>query len=248
MNVPGWEPRDAGHNPGLAREEAQVWLLPCVQPPRTLGALSALLGGDERRRAGRYRFARDRERYIAAHGAVRLVLAGYLGCEPPDIELVLGEYGKPHLANRHGTPLRFNLSISGEWALLAVTLGRDVGVDIECIDARRADREIARRWFAPGEIQALDALEGDEWVRGFFTCWTRKEAFVKATGEGLSHPLDSFEVSIAPGGPSLLWVAENGPSAAAWRMADLPEVPGYASALVVDGPIDTLNGYMLALS
>lgn len=249
MNVPGWEPQRGVRDLGLTAGETHAWLLPCVQSTGTLAALSALLDGDERRRAERYHFARDRQRFIAARGALRLVLAGYLGCEPQDVAFVLGGHGKPRIADRHGTPLCFNLSTSQDWALLAVTPGREVGVDVEYIDGRRADREIARRWFAPGEVQALEALEGAAWLRGFFTCWTRKEAFVKATGEGLSRPLDSFEVSVAPGGPSpLLRVLEDGPSGTAWRMTDLPEVPGYATALVVGGPIDTLNGFRLALS
>lgn len=228
----------------ITGDETHVWLLPCVQPGAMLDELSRLLDEDERRRAERYRFERDRNRFVAARGAVRRVLAGYLRCAPRDLEFDLGDHGKPRLAKGHATSLRFNVSTSQEWAMLAVTLGREVGVDVEYIDSRRADRAIARRYFAPREVRALEALQNGEWLRGFFTCWTRKEAFVKATGEGLSRPLDTFEVSVEVRRPEpLLWFRDDNPAADCWRMTDLADLPGYASALVVAGSIGALRTF-----
>lgn len=229
----------------ITADDIHVWLLPCRQPHAVLGELFAMLGEEERRRANRYHFEYDRDRFIASRGAVRQVLAGYLHCAPSEVEFDLAEHGKPRLAGRHATSLRFNVSTSHDWAMLAVTLGREVGIDVERIDSNRADLGIAKRYFAPGEVHALESMGEDEWLHGFFNCWTRKEAFVKATGEGLSRSLDSFEVSLAPGQPaSLIRIQGCEDTVRRWRMADLAEVSGYASALVVAGSIGQLHGFM----
>jgi 4'-phosphopantetheinyl transferase len=229
----------------ITSDDTHVWLLSCRQPRAALDDLFATLDEEERGRANRYRFEYDRDRFIASRGAVRQVLAGYLHCASSEVGFDLAEHGKPRLAERHATSLRFNVSTSHDWAMLAVTLGREVGIDVERIDSKRADTGIASRYFAPGEVRALEAMGEDEWLYGFFNCWTRKEAFVKATGEGLSRPLDSFEVSLASGQPgSLIRVQGRGEPAQGWRMANLAEVPGYASALVVTGPIGELHSLM----
>jgi 4'-phosphopantetheinyl transferase len=229
----------------ISADSTHVWLLACRQSPEVLDELLSVLDAEERRRADRYRFEADRNRFIASRGALREVLAAYLQCAPRDVLFSLAEHGKPHLAEPCDRSLRFNLSTSGDWAMLAVTLGREVGVDVERINSERADRGIVSYYFAPGEIQALEAMDEADWLQGFFNCWTRKEAFIKATGEGLSRPLDSFEVSLQPGQPASLISFQGCRQAAKrWRMAELAEVPGYASALVVAGSIGQIHSFI----
>jgi 4'-phosphopantetheinyl transferase len=230
------------NNLWISADETHVWLLSCRQPRSMLDEFWQLLDKAERLRANRFHFDRDRDRFIASRAQVRRVLAEYLCCAPAEIAYDLAERGKPRLAEQHASSIRFNQSISGDWAVLALAPGRELGVDIERIDSLRADREMVNGFFAPGEVCALEALQEDQWLPGFFNCWARKEAFIKATGEGLSRPLDSFEVSIAPQQPpSLLSVQGYEDASDHWRMAELAEVPGYASALVVTGEIGRLQ-------
>jgi 4'-phosphopantetheinyl transferase len=228
----------------LEADDVHVWLLPCAQPREILRRLYAILDSDERRRADRYRFDRHRDRFIASRGAVRQLLAEYVGCSPEAIEFEFGERGKPRLAGYHASAISFNMSISRDWALLGLNLEREIGIDIERIDSERADRDIVSHYFAPGEIVELETLQDRDWLQGFFNCWTRKEAFIKATGEGLYRALDSFEVSLAPGeSVSLLRVENCAVSAGAWQMRDLAKVPGYAGALVVEGSIGRVHTF-----
>jgi 4'-phosphopantetheinyl transferase len=147
------------------------------------------------------------------------------------------------LAKEHaGGDVRFNASHSDELALIAVVVGVDIGVDVERIDPRRADPGVAARFFAPAEVEALAGLSGRAWTRGFFDCWTRKEAFVKAVGEGLSYPLDGFEVSVSPDEPArIVRVGGSAALARRWSMAAMDPSPAHAGALVVAGPIGTLR-------
>jgi 4'-phosphopantetheinyl transferase len=239
---PGWKrPRDT-REMSISEDETHVWLLPCRQSGARLDSLWRELDEAERSRANRFHFEKDRSRFVASRAMVRRVLSCYLRCPAAEVSYDIAEGGKPRLADRHASSIRFNQSISGDWALLALTPDRELGVDIEQIDGRRADRDIVNGFFAPGEVRALEALPEHEWMFGFFNCWARKEAFIKSTGEGLSRPLDSFEVSIATGqAPSVLSVAGYADADKRWQMADLAEVPGYASALVVTGPVGRLQ-------
>jgi 4'-phosphopantetheinyl transferase len=164
-------------------------------------ALARHLCRDEMRRAHSFVFARDRDRFLAARGRLREILAGCLGADPRELIFDYGEQGKPRLAGA-GAALRFNLSHSGDHAVLAVSRSAEVGVDIECV--RPIERELAARTFSAAEVAALDALPDERWLEGFFRCWTRKEAVVKAIGTGLLSDLAAFDVSVAPDEPRLL--------------------------------------------
>ena len=259
--------------PALGRRETHVWLVPLELDAPERDALASTLEQAERHRAERFRFEHDRRRFVVARGALRAILAGYLGgTAPAQVEFVTGPRGKPRLATRHGTGgPRFNMSHSGEWAMvgvihrdmkphnvvltmdgrplvldlgLAVAPERELGVDLERKDPARADAGVARRYFAPGEMRALEKLSGTAWVEGFFNCWTRKEAYVKATGDGLHTPLDAFEVSLDPAEPAaLLSVGGSVTDAARWHLAALPTPAGYAAALVSDGPVGTVHRF-----
>ncbi|MDQ3916975.1 MAG: 4'-phosphopantetheinyl transferase superfamily protein [Acidobacteriota bacterium] len=217
--------------------EVDVWRVDLCWVGARLEEALKTLAPEEQERARRFRFPADRRRYLAAHCALRMILARYLRAEPDSLRFSYSEFGKPELALQHGfAPLRFNLSHSHELALVAVASERAVGVDVEYVrrDVRAA--EIARRFFSPREAAALQSLEPERQDEGFFACWTRKEAFTKARGQGLSHPLDQFDVDCTPGGLSCLLSTRPDPAEASrWTLLSLPVGPGYAAALAVYG-------------
>jgi 4'-phosphopantetheinyl transferase len=178
-----------GKAPCLAADEAHVWRLDLRTIPEAieLQALSAA----ERVRAARFVFARDRERFVSAHCAVRRILAAYLGADPRALEFVEGVNGKPALAA--GGPA-FNLSHSGDHGLLAVSPRAEIGADIETLDAPRDMRALAARLFTQDECRSLETIADDALAVPFLTCWTRKEAFLKALGAGLTLEPRGFDV------------------------------------------------------
>lgn len=197
----------------------------------TLPDAIELLDDVERARANRFVFEQDQRRFVTAHAWVRIVLARCLDRAADSLRFTAGARGKPRLVDT-AVDLRFNLSHSGERALLAVACGREVGIDIEKHRSVEIG-DLARRFFAPSEWQALLALESSEQVPAFFNCWTRKEAFIKALGDGMACPLDGFEVSLADDdSPQLLRSCTAVPDALTqWRIVSLPVEPGYRAAL-----------------
>ncbi len=221
--------------PALAPGDVHVWLA-------VLGALSVSellprLSPEERDRAARYHFERDRRAFVAARGLLRGLLGRYAGADPSRISFVYGPRGKPSLAGEPArTGLRFNLSHSGGLALFAFALNRELGVDIERERLVPEADSIAARYFSRAEVATLAGLPTTERPPAFFRCWTRKEAFIKATGDGLSRPLDDFDVAFAPGQPARLLRVEGEPGQAGrWWLEDLAPAPGFAGALAVEG-------------
>ena len=169
---------------------------------------------------------------MVAHATLRHILAGYLGVAPADLVFVTSGHGKPSLTP---SALRFNLSHSHGIGLCAVTLGREVGVDVEGIRPLDDLEDLAERVFSARERAALHSLAGTERVSGFFTAWARKEAFIKALGEGLSHPLDRFDVTLTPGAPARVERVDGDALAAArWSLFPVTIDPGYAAAVAVE--------------
>ena len=204
--------------------------------PETVRALAQWLSAEERRRADRYDFDRHRRRFIVARARLRQLLALRLMTRPEAVELVYGTHGKPALARRSGSPdWRFNVSHCDETAVYAFSRGREVGIDIEAIrDVRDADT-IASHFFSRSEQKAYLALDPGEKMLGFFNCWTRKEAFVKALGDGLSHPLDCFDVSLAPGEPAGILRVKNTPGRdSGWCLGSFTPSPGFVAAVVAE--------------
>ncbi len=196
---------------------------------------AAYLTPDEHERARRFVFARDRRRFVFARGVLRHLLGAYLQIAPADVRFTYASHGKPALAAGMDG-VEFNMSHSEEAVVIAVSSAGPVGIDIEAIRVMRERDDVARRTFADGEYRRLCALDEVRRTEGFFTCWTRKEAFVKALGEGLSHPLDRFEVTLAPGDPPrLLHLDGDAQRAAEWTIASLPTVTGFAGALALKG-------------
>lgn len=193
--------------------------------PDALSACAELLDTQERIRAASFRFARDRNRYVARRGQLRLVLAAEVDRRPAALTIAQDAYGRPFLPDH--PHLHFNLSHSNGRALFVIGHGVRVGCDLEWRNPELASPKVAARLFAPAECAALEALPPEQWVAGFYNCWTRKEAFVKAIGLGLTYPLDAFTVSVAPGEPARL--IEGG---VGWSLTSFEPAPGFQAALV----------------
>lgn len=198
---------------------------------------SQILAADECERAAHFRLPRDRDRFVAARIVLRVILGHYLSIAPQEIRFSYGPHGKPALATEHAANgLRFNLSHSSGVVLIALARGREVGVDVEYIRPNLEYDQLAVQFFSPAEAAALRALPAERRVAAFFACWTRKEAYVKARGDGLVYPLDRFTVSLAPGEPAaLLSVDGDALEGSRWSLYDLVPAPGYAAALATEG-------------
>ena len=185
----------------------------------------------------RFRFERDRRRYLVGRGLLRMLLGRYLGMTPHQVRFEYTVAGKPHLAPSQGERLlRFNLTHSGELLLIAVTDGRALGIDVEEVRNDIDVGEIAAHFFSPNEQRDLATLSGPRRIDAFFECWTRKEAYVKARGEGLSLPLDQFDVSLLPGESVRLIETRPDPAEARrWQLEALSVADGYKAALAVEG-------------
>lgn len=216
---------------------AAVWRIPLELPEAQLPALAALLSADERARAERFRPPGAWRRFVVAHGWLRRVLGAALDADPASLVFGIGPWGKPVLSGPWADAgLQFNLSHSHELALMAVTTGRAVGVDLERLRPIPRATQLAERYFADPERADLARVAGSAAEAAtFFNCWTRKEAFVKAQGQGLAWPLDSFAVSCLPGeAASLAWCREGSAEAARWQLAELQPGGGYVGAVVVE--------------
>jgi len=227
----------------LGCDEVHVWRATLDQTPSQIQSFRHNLAADEQARAGRFYFARDREYFIVARGVLRAILGGYLKRAPESISFCYSSHGKPALAGESdGDAIRFNVSHSHGTALYAVTRGREVGIDVERIRFNLAVAEIAERFFSRQEVAMLQTLPTEEQREAFFYCWTRKEAYIKARGEGLSLPLDQIDVSLAPGKPDAVpGTQPDSSEASRWSLQELAPAPGYVAALAVEG-----HGWRLA--
>jgi 4'-phosphopantetheinyl transferase len=221
----------------LSNDDIHVWRTSLDLSESCVQRLRRTLSEDELNRAARFYFERDRIHFIVARGVLRDILSRYLGLAPGHLRFSYTSYGKPALVASHGgDTLNFNLSHSHGYALYAVTRGREIGVDIEYIRPDFATEEIAERFFSARETAALRALPGEVRHEAFFLCWTRKEAYIKARGEGLSHPLDQFDVSLIPGESARLLGTRGDPQELfRWSLQELFPGPGYAAALAAEG-------------
>jgi 4'-phosphopantetheinyl transferase len=237
---PEWQP--AARPSELAAAEVHVWRIPLECDDAALDRLQAMLADDERRRAERFYFEKDRRHFIACRGALRSLLAGYLARHPAELRFTYTTYGKPLLAEHFGEAgLRFNLSHSHGLALLAVTRGREIGVDLERIREDLDGEQLAERFFSPREVAVLRSLAPELRREAFFHCWTRKEAYIKANGKGLSLPLDQFDVTLRPGEAAALLATYYDPSEAPrWSMRGLTPGEGFVGALAVEGHFGSL--------
>jgi 4'-phosphopantetheinyl transferase len=224
-----------GHSEIISRE-LHIWKIKFSEWGQPVGALSSLLSVDEQARAQRYHLLRDQQRYILRRSLLRKILSRYLRIPAHQIRLQYNQYGKPILC---GSSLRFNLSCSRDLMLIAIAENVDVGIDVEYINHDSAYQGIAGKFFSKKEVDSLARLPAVDRVLGFFLCWTRKEAFIKAKGEGLTYPLHQFEVSVDPNDPpQLLYTALDPQEAQHWKLINLNPAEHYAATVAVNAPID----------
>jgi len=223
----------------LASDEVHSWCASLDVPPETSARLYATLTPDERTRSARFRFERDQQRFIVARGVLRDLVGRYLQTQPSHIRFVYNAFGKPDLSPEFGNRLKFNLSHSAGLALIAIATDSSVGVDVEYIRAQSDYADIARRFFSAAEVDYLMALPSHLYAEAFFSCWVKKEAYLKACGEGLATPLNSFSVPLttdAAHTPVDLYVAPPDiVPAKRWSLYTLRPAPGYAGALAIEG-------------
>ncbi len=225
--------------PLLGDDEVHVWRARLDVAPARVATLRHTLAADERARAERFRFPIDRTRSIVARGLLRAIIARYRGGEPGALAFRYNAFGKPALSDEldgDGGGIRFNLSHADDIALFAITRGRAVGVDIERVRADVTNERVAEQFFSRREVAALRALDPCVQPAAFAACWTRKEAYVKARGAGLSIALDQFDVSLAPHEPAALLASREADEALRpWTLHHLAPDPGYVGAVAVAG-------------
>jgi len=221
----------------LPPDEVHVWRADLDVGTVALLRLQETLSADEQARAERFYSRADRARYIAGRGILRALLARYLRTRAGDLRFCCNAHGKPALVPGSGTEdLRFNLSHSHRLALFAFALRREVGVDLEYVRPSLPDDRLAERFFSPQEVTRLRALPESARAEAFFHCWTRKEAYIKARGEGLGIGLASFTVSLAPGQlTNLLITSDDGLEAGKWSLRALAPGGGYVAAVAAEG-------------
>lgn len=217
----------------LREHDLHVWRWPLAAGAVEVAVLKRLLSPDEVARAERFHFARHHDAFVVARAGLRKMLGRYLSTAASEIEFLYGDAGKPELSGRlAGGELAFNLSHSGKWALCAVGRRGPLGVDVERLRPMRDADGVARRYFAAAEVAAWECLAEADKPAAFFRCWTRKEAYLKALGDGLRAPLDRFVVSLAPGDPPCLIEPSPHDTAAGWSLADIDIGEGYVASLV----------------
>jgi 4'-phosphopantetheinyl transferase len=219
----------------LLPDEVHVWRAALSVSPSQIKALAPILAADERERADRFHFEKDRGAFIAGRALLRILLGRYLHKEPSQLEFHYGASGKPRLAGEESA-LHFNLSHSHSLALYAFSRGRELGIDVEHIKCNADAEKIAERFFSAQEVAVFRSLPASDREKAFFDCWTRKEAYVKAKGNGLKAPLDAFSVSLSPGEPAaLLNVRDDAAEASRWSLRELEPGPGYAGTIIAEG-------------
>ena len=224
--------------PATGDESVSVFTSGLSVPEDDVVAAWALLSPEERDRADRFAFRSDRNRFVVSRAGLRHLLGERLGMTPESVQFSYGKFGKPALANQPGdSDLRFNVSHSGDLVVYALADGREIGVDVEAIAAMEDRDDVATHCFSKAEQDAYLALAESERTQGFFNCWTRKEALVKAIGDGMNFPLDAFDVTLAPGEPAKILSLGSTPGyECGWEIYAFSPEPGFAAAVVIEQP------------
>jgi|SRR5262245_51145309 len=221
----------------LPWDEVHVWRIALDWSQARARAFNAVLSSDEQQKAERFHLAVDRVRHVVGRGVLRAILAQCMKTKADRLCFEYGAFGKPRLATGSTEiPLQFNVSHSGELILVALAMGRAVGTDVERVRSDIEVDRIAASFFSTHERLALQAIPAHLRVQAFFDCWTRKEAFIKAVGNGLSLPLNQFDVCLMPGQePRLLATRPDPAEAGRWMIQAVDVGPDYRAALVVEG-------------
>lgn len=232
--------------PVLDPQAVHVWFCELSRHAECQTSFSAELSDEERARAARFAFERDRQRFILSHGLLRRVLSRYTSMNVDEIHFAAGEHGKPALSvpASPSEDLRFSLSHSAEYALIAVARGREVGVDVEVRKANLECLKLAERFFAPAETCAMATLHGDAQQRLFYRLWTAKEAYLKGRGVGLSFGLERFEMLFErDSSAARVRLADSGTIDQTWKIQSLSLPDHLAGAVAVAGGDWELHRY-----
>ena len=223
--------------PALSATDIHIWGLLVDLPQDRIVQLAQRLSGEEIKKSTCYRFERDRKRYIARQAFLRIILGYYLDCETRHINFSYGPYGKPRVQDDiSSTGIHFNLSHSNGLALFAVTRDVEIGIDLEMIKPLSDLEGIVTNFFSPSEIAEFYKVTANERLFAFYNCWTRKEAFIKAIGKGLTYDLSEFDVSLAPDKPArILSISGNTEQAACWSLAELNPASDFVAAIAYKG-------------
>ena len=229
----------------LPAQAVHVWRASLGQPAWVVERLAGLLSARERQRAERIRIAERRESYVTAQAMLRIILARYTGVAPEQIVFATNAFGKPYLpAQDHRAPLRFNHTDSGDWSLVALSVDREVGVDLEKTIPREGFERIVARYFAEDEKAAFFALPPEERLSAFYYGWTAKEAFLKAKGVGLTYSLRKFSVSLRPDQPpGLVGYPDDPAEVRRWSFRRFVPFTEAVAALVVAGDMPFAVNY-----
>jgi 4'-phosphopantetheinyl transferase len=220
----------------LGKDDIHIWHACLDTSIAEFRILSVVLSPDEKQRAERFHFEIDRRRFIICRGILRSILGSYMGIEPDRLHFCYGEKGKPEISDQPSqAPIRFNASHSHGIAVFAFARCREIGIDVEMVRDIPDMVQIAKRFFSAGEFNGLSSLPESKRKEAFFNCWTRKEAFIKAIGDGLTMPLDSFEVSLVPGEPAeLLKIHVDREESPRWCIQDIGLDPPHISAFAIE--------------
>ncbi len=224
--------------PRLGRQDVHVWFCDLLRYADDRAALAGLLSSDEQTRAARFAFDRDRQRFTLSHGLLRIILAWHMGTEAPHLQFARGAHGKPTVscAFAASQEIQFSLSHSGDYAVVAVATGRAVGVDLELRRPSVETLKLAQRFFAAGESQVMEKVQGEAQQRLFYQYWTAKEAYLKGRGVGLSLGLDRFEILFdEQSSAARVRLVDSGTLDLAWCVRSLPVPDHLAGALAVEG-------------
>jgi 4'-phosphopantetheinyl transferase len=227
-------------SPGEA--EIHIWEFRSEIPGSGSDDNASLLSSDERDRAARFRFESDRKRYSVTRARTRMILGAYLQSDPRELRFKYSAREKPSLANA-SADIRFNVSHSGDQAIVAVANGREIGVDIEQIRRNVECEQLAERFFSAGERRFIRELPEEKKLYAFFRLWTCKEAFLKAHGTGLSRPLSSFDVKLVDNPGELLRIRGDADEENRWSLVEIESASGYPAAVVLEGNLDTMRVY-----
>lgn len=220
----------------LTDYDVNIWQADLDQLSARVQQLAQTLSADELARAKRFYFEQDRQRFIVGRGLLREILSRYLDLAPNQLQFCYGLHGKPALAPTLGSSICFNLSHSQGLALYAITRDRPIGIDVEYIRPLAEAEQIAANFFSAQENTALHHLPLNQKQVAFFSCWTRKEAYIKAVGDGLALPLDQFDVSLAPGEAArLISIKGDRTAATQWSLQELKPASNYIAAVAVAG-------------
>ncbi len=227
--------------------EVHLWVIPLDVPVPLWDRLSQILSPEEQRRAQRFYFAKDRHRYVVTRGTLRLLLAKYLQVPAETIVFAYNEYGKPYIVSPAGKSVQFNISHSDAWGLIGVTRFPRIGVDIEKIKTTVDVLAIGKRFFATGEVDKLMQISASARLDYFFSGWTRKEAFIKAIGKGLTFSLQDFEVELEPEQqrPRLKWFKPQPAETTQWHFFALEPVKGFKAAVAVYSPNNQVPEFVI---